>query len=124
MNEEEVARLVQSMLASIQVEIAVVAAVDGTTATVYRQRQAVATRAFPAAVGLNLTAGDRVALLRPGGDLNAAIIAAKVSGQGLAAATATAAETADDSHAVDGIHLRISGGLLQWSQNGTIWYNA
>ena len=118
MNEEEVARLVQSMLASIQVEIAVVAAVDGTTATVRRQGQTATTKALPSAIGLNLTIGDRVILLRPGGDLNAAIIATKLSGQGVSAASAV------DADKVDGIHFRVNAGVLQWSQDGTTWYNA
>ncbi len=120
MEEHEVARLVQSLLAGIrlQVEIAEVASVVGATATVKRQGQTAATRALPVAVGLNVAAGERVILLRPGGDLNAAVIVAKLTGQGLVAATASNSDT------VDNIHFRVNAGVLQWSQDGLTWTNA
>ena len=117
MEEHEVARMVQSLLSGIrlQVEIAEVASVSGATATVKRQGQTTTTKALPVALGLNLAAGERVILLRPGGDLNAAVIAAKLTGQGL---------TADSADKVDGIHFRVNAGLLQWSQDGVTWTNA
>lgn len=125
MDEQEIARLVQSMLVSVQAETVEVVTVDGDTATVYRQGQTVETRAFPSAIGLNLAAGERVVLLRPGGDLNAGIIMAKLTGTGLAAATATnatSAASATNADKVDNIHFRNNAGTLEWSPNGTDWY--
>jgi len=121
MQEQEIALLIQSMLVKSQIEIVEIATVNGDAATVLRQGQTVETKEFPAAIGLNLATGERVILLRPGGDLNAALIIAKVTGQGLEAKTAdsaTTATSATNAEKVDGIHFRNNSGTLEWSDDG------
>ncbi len=128
MEAQEVTLLMQSMLVKSQIEIVEIATVNGDAATALRQGQTVETKEFPAAIGLNLATGERVILLRPGGDLNAALIIAKITGQGLAAKTAdsaTSATTATNANAsdkVDGIDFRNNSGTLEWSDDdGSTW---
>lgn len=79
MDEKEIVRLVESLIKPLmnQIEIAEVVTVDGATASVKRQGQTAETRKFPVVSGLTVLATNRVVLLRPGGDLNSAIIIAK-----------------------------------------------
>jgi hypothetical protein len=78
LDEQEIIRLIKSLLPGPVGEIAEVGTVTGNMATVKRKGQTEETKTLPIVAGLTLAPGNRVVLLRLNGDLNSAVIIAKL----------------------------------------------